>query len=100
MVRLSSGNKRYVLKPVSPSIFGLLKEIKDAFCGDPRVRLHIDHNDKERTLVYDYFRADLLTLIKNYPELSVQSRKSIHQDVGLALRDMHSKGWIHLGTKP
>jgi serine/threonine protein kinase len=100
MDRFSSGNKEYVLKRVSPSIFRLLKEVKDEFSESPRLRLHIDHNDKEQTLVYEYFQTDLLTLVKNCPEMSVQSRKSILQDVGLALRDMHSKDWIHLGTKP
>jgi serine/threonine protein kinase len=100
MNQFSSGNKRYVLKPVSPSIYGLLKGIKHEFCGNTRLRLHIDHNDKEQTLVYEYFRTDLLALVKNSPELSGQARKSILQDVGLALRDMHSKDWIHLGTKP
>jgi serine/threonine protein kinase len=100
MDQSSSGNKRYVLKPVSPAIYGLLKEIKHEFCGNTRLRLHIDHNDKEQTLVYEYFRTDLLALVKNCPEMSVQARKSILQEVGLALRDMHSKDWIHLGTKP
>ncbi|THZ14138.1 hypothetical protein D6C89_10250 [Aureobasidium pullulans] len=61
-----SENKRYVLKPVPPSIFDFLQEVKDTFRSDSRLRTHINQNDENLTLVYEYFKTNLLALIKNY----------------------------------
>jgi serine/threonine protein kinase len=93
----SPDNKPFVLKPVSQSIFDLLQEFKDEFGRNPRLRIHIDANEKENVLVYEYFKSDLLSLVENYPALPIKARKSILKEVGLGLKDIHERHWIHLG---
>jgi serine/threonine protein kinase len=93
----SADNKPFVLKPVSQSIFDLLQEFKDEFGRNPRLRIHIDANEKENVLVYEYFKSDLLSLVENYPALPIKARKSILKEVGLGLKDIHERHWIHLG---
>lgn len=88
----------YILKPVSQSIFELSQELKHEFGFSRRIRTHVDQNDEERVLVYDYFMDNLLRLIRNTAGLPVPARKHILQEVGLGLKDMHDKHWIHLGT--
>ncbi|QDS73987.1 hypothetical protein FKW77_008561 [Venturia effusa] len=43
---------------------------------------------------------DLLPLVKNYPALPIEARKTILKEVGLGLSDMHAKNWIHFDVKP
>ncbi|OCL11112.1 putative serine/threonine protein kinase [Glonium stellatum] len=93
-------HKPFVVKPVSPSIFELLKEFKDEFNHNPRLRIYVDYNKSENILVYEYFKSDLLTLVENYPALSIEARKTILKEVGLGLSDIHTKDWIHLDLKP
>ncbi|PSS13290.1 hypothetical protein M430DRAFT_105695 [Amorphotheca resinae ATCC 22711] len=92
--------KPFVLKPVSRSIFDLLQEFKDEFGNNPRLRIHVDDNEKESVLVYEYFKSDLLSLVENYPALPLEARKTILKEVGLGLNDIHAKHWIHLDIKP
>jgi serine/threonine protein kinase len=93
----SSYGKPFVLKPVSQSIFDLLREFQDEFGNNPRLRNYLDVSTKDSVLVYEYFKSDLLSLIANYPPLPIEARKTILQEVGLALNDIHAKHWIHLG---
>lgn len=93
----SSDGKPFVLKPVSQSIFDLLQEFKDEFGNSPRLRIHVDVNKKENVLVYEYFKSDLLSLVENYPALPIKARKTILKEVGLGLKDIHERHWIHLG---
>ena len=95
----SLGDKNYVSKPVSSSIFGFLQEVKETFGEDPRLRTHVDHNMEEETFVYEYFKTDLLALVRNYPALPLTARKKILHEVGRALDAMHTRNWIHLGTR-
>jgi len=92
--------KPFVIKPVSWSIFDLLKEFKDDFGNNPRLRIHVDDNKEENVLVYEYFKSDLLSLVENYPALPIEARKTILKEVGLGLTDIHTKHWIHLGIMP
>jgi serine/threonine protein kinase len=96
----SCDGKPFVLKPVSRSIFDLLQEFKDDFGDNPRLRIHVDDNEKENVLVYEYFKSDLLSLVENYPALPIEARKTILKEVGLGLNDIHTKHWIHLGIIP
>lgn len=89
--------KPFVINPVSPSIFELLNEFKDEFDHNPHLRIHVDYNENDNIIVYDYFKSDLLTLLENYPALSIEARKIILKEVGLGLREIHTKNWIHLG---
>lgn len=93
----SCENRPFVLKPVSHSIFELSKELKHEFEENYRVRTHIDHNEEERILIYEYFMDNLLSLVKNNPELPIEARKSVLRELGLGLKDIHAKNWLHLG---
>ena len=93
----SCDGKGLILKPVSASIFELLQSFKKEFHDNHRLRNHIDENEKERILIYEYFKTNLLELVSNFPPLPLQARKTILKEVGLGLKDIHSKHWIHLG---
>lgn len=100
-MKLSScedGPHSYILKPVSQSIFEFSQELKHEFGFSRRLRTHIDQNEEERVLIYECFADNLLRFIKNNAGLPVSERKYILQEVGLGLKDMHDKHWIHLGT--
>ena len=93
----SSENQFFVLKPASSSIFNHLLEFDKEFGGNPRIRLHIDYNDKENVIIYEGFTTDVLSLVKNYPPLPLEVRKTILREVGLGLKEMHASNWVHLG---
>jgi serine/threonine protein kinase len=85
------------LKPVSQSIFELSQELKHEFGTSCRIRTHIDYNEEESVLIYEYFKENLLSLVKNNPDLPIEARKSILRELGLGLKEIHAKHWIHLG---
>lgn len=60
--------------------------------------MHIDYNQKERILVYKYFRDTLLALITEYPDFPAGEIKKILRYTGEAVKEFHDKGWIHIGT--
>ncbi|ETI26444.1 hypothetical protein G647_03221 [Cladophialophora carrionii CBS 160.54] len=93
-------DRAFLLKPVSQSILELSKELKDEFGDSPRLRTRLDDNEAERVLLYDYYKDNLLSLVKNRPDLPLGARKSILRNLGLGLKDLHSRNWIHLDTKP
>jgi len=72
-------------------------ELKSVFGDNCRIRMHVDHNEQEKVLVYEYFIDDLLYLVSNERGLPIKVRKLILREVGLALRDLHRKHWIHAG---
>jgi serine/threonine protein kinase len=84
------------LKHVSAPIFQTAQTLKSVFGDNPRVRTHVDHNRTESALIYEFFTGDLLRLMDK-TSLSLEARKWILREVGLALNDLHSKQWIHLG---
>jgi serine/threonine protein kinase len=94
----SCEDQPFVLKPVSQSIFEFSEELKNEFGSSCRIRTHIDYNREERVLVYEYFKDNLLSLVKHNPDLPIEARKFILRELGLGLRDIHAKQWIHLGT--
>lgn len=83
--------------PVSWSVFDLLLQFKAEFGNNGHLRVHIDDNRDQNVLVYEYFKIDLLSLVRDYPPLRIAARKAILEQVGLVLNDMHAKLWIHLG---
>ncbi|KAF1967045.1 calcium/calmodulin dependent protein kinase-like protein [Bimuria novae-zelandiae CBS 107.79] len=87
-------------EPVSPSIFDHLLEFNKEFSDNLRLRTHVDYNDKENAVVYEGFTTDVLSLVKNYPPLPLEVRKMIPREVGLGLKLMHARNWIHLDVKP
>ena len=100
MNNASSDNQFFVLKPVSPSIFDHLLEFNKEFGDNSHLRTHVDYNDKENVVVYEGFTTDVLSLVKNYPPLPLEVRKTILREVGRGLQDMHARNWIHLGMIP
>ncbi len=94
---LSCGNQQYVMKRVSSSIFELSQVLKHEFGTDPCLRTHIDDNQDESILVYEYFKDNLLSLVHKNPDLSIKTRKNILREVAMALGKLHSRQWIHLG---
>ncbi len=72
-------------------------ELKREFPDNSRLRMHIDYSEKEQTLVYDYFRDDLLSFVNVNTDISMKAIKQILWEVGLALKEFHEKNWIHIG---
>ncbi|WQF82771.1 Putative protein kinase [Colletotrichum destructivum] len=70
------------------------------FAGSYSLRMHIDCNHDESTLVYPYYKTTLLSLIQNDPEFPTLERKKILRHTGEAIQELHSKGWIHIDVKP
>lgn len=95
----SCEDRYYILKPTSHSIFEFSQELKHEFGNNPRLRTHIDENEDERVLVYKYMDGHLLSFAKCNSSCPLKERKYILREVALALQDLHSKNWIHLGEK-
>ncbi|KAM5431697.1 hypothetical protein McanCB56680_006737 [Microsporum canis] len=95
-----SENQNFVLKRVSNSIFDLSLDLKQEFPETRRLRVHIDENEEEKVLVYEYFSDNLLSFIKKYPSLPIETRKWILQELGQSLKELHAKNWIHIDVKP
>ena len=93
----SCEDRRFVLKPASRSIFELSQELRHELENSARIRTHIDKIKGESVLVYEYFKDNLFSLVKHNADLPVEAQKLILRELGLALNDMHSKNWIHLG---
>jgi serine/threonine protein kinase len=87
-----------VLKRVSDSMFEQSVELKREFPETSRLRMHIDDSEAERVLVYEYFRDNLLSLVKNNPNMTIKARKWILRELGQALKEFHAKNWIHIGN--
>lgn len=87
----------FVLKPASRSIFELSQVLRHKFENSSRVQSHIDEIEGESVLVYEYFKDNLLSLVKNNADLPVKARKLILREIGLGLNDIHCKNWIYLG---
>jgi serine/threonine protein kinase len=94
----SCEHQPFVLKSVSQSIFEHSQELRHRVGGRSRLRTHIDENEEEHTLIYEYFNGNLLSFVKNNPDLPMETRKFILREVGLGLKDLHCNDWIHLGT--
>lgn len=87
-----------MLKRVSDSMFEQSLELKREFLGNRHLRMHIDENEAERVLVYEYFDDNLLSLVKNNPNMSLEARQWISRELGYSLKEFHAKNWIHIGN--
>lgn len=63
-----------------------------------RLRMHVDSNDEEKLLIYPYYRNTPFKLLQEDPEVSVAARKKVLRQTAEAIRELHSKDWIHIGT--
>lgn len=59
--------------------------------------MHVDSNKEENTLVYEYFRDTFLSLLTKYPDFPLSERKKILRHTGEAIKELHTKDWIHIG---
>ncbi|KAG5297219.1 serine/threonine protein kinase [Histoplasma ohiense] len=94
------GNEYFVLKHVSPSIFEQSLELMQEFPETHRLQVHDDDNEAEQILIYNHFSDNLLSLVKNNPNMSIAPRKWILWELGQALKEFHAKNWIHIDVKP
>lgn len=62
--------------------------------------MHTDYNEKEHALVYECFRHTLLSLLNENPGFPVAAIKEILRYTGEAVKELHAKNWIHIGTMP
>lgn len=62
--------------------------------------MHVDYSEKEKTVMYKYFKEDLLALVQSNRDFPLVARKQILFEVGKALQELHAKNWIHIGMKP
>lgn len=76
-----------------------MPEHKREFPDTRRIRMHIDYSEKDKTVVYEYFKEDLLALVQNNLDFPLVARKKILFEVGKALQELHAKNWIHIGMK-
>ncbi|KAI0009492.1 kinase-like domain-containing protein [Xylariaceae sp. FL0662B] len=98
--KAESGNECFVFKRVSRPFYDLSLRLATEFAGSRRLRMHIDCNQEEGILVYPYFRGTLLALIQGDPDFPPAERKKILRCAGEAIRELHSKDWIHIDVKP
>jgi serine/threonine protein kinase len=97
---VSCGDKAFVLKRLSPSIFAQwFYKHKLDLPGTHRILAPVDYNVEEKTVVYEYLKEDLLSLVQNNPDFPVAARKQILFEVGKALQELHAKNKIHIGMK-
>lgn len=60
-----SADEKFIFKRVPTSFFKLSQRIANDFPMSSRLRMHVDSNTQESTLVYPYFRDTLLALLED-----------------------------------
>ncbi|KAL3474299.1 kinase-like domain-containing protein [Aspergillus californicus] len=90
----------FVLKPVSDSILEQSILLQKLFSDTRQLRHHVDIHNNDRVLIYEYFTHDILSFVRDNPQLFIKSRKHILREVGKAIERLHAKDWIHLDIKP
>ncbi|KAI2615100.1 kinase-like protein [Hypoxylon sp. NC1633] len=96
-----SGDKSFVVKATHEEVFNKELHLLREFGSSPYLRLPVDYNNESaHTLVFDYFRSDLLGLVHEHSDIPIEARKLMLRQAGEALKDLHSKNWIHLDVKP
>ena len=76
---------------MSKGVLEQSKELKCEFEGNTRFRFHVDENEAEQILVYEYFKDDLLALITRHRNIPIASKKWILREVGEPLKDFDAK---------
>lgn len=94
----SHGQQNFILKDVPKSILSHFNEQiwprlrKNSFA---LIRLPIDTIPGQRILVYRYFMADFLYLVKT--KISMYARRQILKYALQAIANMHDRDVVHLG---
>ncbi|KAI3400755.1 hypothetical protein diail_1964 [Diaporthe ilicicola] len=89
-----------VTKRVPPSFFQLSQELRKEFPHSQRLRMHVDYNEKEHVLVYNYYKQTFLALLSKYPAFPPTEIKKILRCTAEAVKELHDKDWIHIDIKP
>lgn len=89
--------RSFVVKRVSDSFFQLSQELQKEFPDTQRLRIHVDFNEKERVLVYDYFKHTFLALLRDHPDFPSAEIKKILRYTAEAIKELHDEDWIHIG---
>lgn len=59
--------------------------------------MHIDYNEKELVLVYNYYKHTFLALLSHYPDFPPAEIKKILRCTAEAVKELHDKDWVHIG---
>lgn len=59
--------------------------------------MHVDYNEKEHVLVYNYYKHTFLALLSHYPDFPPAEIKKILRCTAEAVKELHDKDWIHIG---
>ncbi|EGD86043.1 serine/threonine protein kinase [Trichophyton rubrum MR1459] len=94
-----SGDQNFVMKKMSDMVFDLALDYKNDFPDSRRLRIHVDENDEEKVVIYEYFDDNLLSFVNKNPNLNL-ARKWILRELGESLKEFHAKNWIHIDVKP
>lgn len=87
-----------ILKRVSEHVYGMCQKLNARFAGSRRLRLHIDQNEEERTLVFDHLRGNLFHFMNAYNQVPpVEITNQIMWEIGKALEEMHDGKMMHAG---
>ncbi|KAI1377917.1 kinase-like protein [Hypoxylon crocopeplum] len=82
------------------SIFNQSLDLKRKFAHSRHLRMPVDYNESEHTLVFDYFRSTLLVSLQGNSAFPVEARKLILRQTGETLKELHDENWIHINVKP
>lgn len=92
-MRCSFQGQSFVAKRVSHSFFQLSQEQKKEFPHSQHVRMHVDYNEKEIVLVYDYYKHTFLALLSQHPEFPPAEIKKILRCTAEDAKDLLDKDW-------
>ncbi|KAJ4392264.1 hypothetical protein N0V93_005889 [Gnomoniopsis smithogilvyi] len=92
--------RSFVVKRASDSFFQLSQELKKEFAESQHLRMHVDHSNEERALVYEYYQHTFLALLSQYPNFPATEVKKILRCTAEAVKELHDKDWIHIDVKP
>ena len=94
------GNQTFVLKHVPESMFEHSLKLKEEFSKCSRLQIPYDFNREMRVLAFEHLQDNLRSFMKkNKGILPLRVIKRILFEVGLAVKALHDRDWIHSGTK-
>lgn len=92
----------FVLKPLDDQILEINKELKADFHNFDGIRTHIDIILQGQRVVFTWYKENLLVLVNQYMRkygrpLPLEAGKKILRHIAVALKQLHDKGWTHMG---
>ncbi len=83
---------------MSESVFDQSQQLATEFAGTRYLRMPSDWDVENRTLVYPWLSDTLLSLLQNHQDFPKPAIKQILQRTSEAVKELHDKDWIHIGT--